>query len=117
MPDFSPYFTLPLPNGAQPLHLTLSLVDALEQAGGSLYAAAEKLVARQMMLGDVLRMLIAAYRHSACGMDEVALHGFLLGCQPAVLLTRLLSAVLSPLAAVDIAQDITPGEAAPANAG
>lgn len=117
MADFSPYFTLPLPDGAQPLHLTLSLVDTLEQTGGSLYAVAEKLVARQMLLGDVVRMLMAAYKHSGCRMDDAAIQGFLMRCQPAVLLTRLLSAVLSPLATVDIAQDITPGEAAPANAG
>ncbi len=118
MADFMPYFTLPLPGGTQPLPLTLALVDSLEQTGGCLYAAAEALIARQLPLGDILRLLTVAYKCSGCGMDDESLQSFLMASQPAVLLTRLLSAILSPLATVEAAQEVTPpGEAPPARAG
>ena len=118
MPNFLPQFTLPLPAGVQPLCLTLALIDTLEQTGGSLYAAAEALIARQLPLGDVLRFLTAAYRQSGCTLDEKTLHSFLMTQEPAALLTRLFSAILSPLAAVAPVQEFSPaGEAAPACAG
>lgn len=118
MNPFMTHFTLPLPDGTLSLPLTLTLVDTLEQTGGSLYAAAEALIARQLPLGDILRLLGAAYKCGGCTLDDETLQGFLMTQQPAMLLTRLLSAILSPLSDVDVAQEITPvGECAPANAG
>lgn len=118
MHSFMPHFTLPLPDGTLPLPLTLGLVDALEQTGGSLYTAAEALVARQLPLGDVLRLLDAAYKCSGCMMDDDRLQSFLMANQPATLLTRLFSAILSPLIAAETLLGEAPaGEAMPANAG
>lgn len=115
MTDYLPHFLLPLPDGSLPLRLNLALVDRLENVGGGLFAAAESLVARQLPLGSVLRLLGAAYAEAGCKLDTESLHGFLMTSEPALLLTRLLSAILSPLVAAGLGASA--GECVPAEAG
>lgn len=118
MTGYLPHFLLPLPDGALPLKINLALVDRMETAGGGLFAAAEALVAKQLPLGQVLRILGAAYTQAGCRMDSDNLHEFLMASEPALLLTRLMSAVLSPLADMGITDEGGhAGERAPAQAG
>ena len=112
--------TLPLPDGEMMLHPTLSLVAAMEQEA-SLMKTAERLLARELKLSEMLPLLRACYRAAGCGMDntargmdnaargmdDTALDAFLLEHAPGLLLAEILVAILSPLSALGA---VPPGE-------
>lgn len=122
-----PPFTLPLPDGALPLHLDLALVEAMEESAGGLYALAAALLAGTAPHGTLLRLLHRVYRHAGCTLDAAPLEDYLMTLPAARLVTALLAAVLTPLSRIDIAQEAVPvdiareatlaGEYPPAEAG
>lgn len=100
-------FKLPGPEQDYPLHLNLDLVEALEEAGGSLLKIADDLVSRDLKLSAMLPLLRIAYGKAGCVLAPVELDSFLLCRSPASLLADLLMAILTPLHA---AGAVTPGE-------
>jgi len=108
-----PPFTLPLPDGALPVPLTLALVETMEQTAGGLYALAAALLAGDAGHAALLRLLHAVYRHAGCTLGETQLEDYLMTLPAARLTTELLAAVLTPLSRIEIAQEIMQ-EAAPA---
>lgn len=107
-----PPFTLPLPDGALPLHLDLALVEAMEESAGGLYALAAELLAGTAPHAALLRLLRTAYRHAGCTLDAVPLEDYLMTLPAARLVTALLAAVLTPLSRIDIAQEAVRMDAA-----
>ncbi len=104
--------SLPLPEGEVFLKPTLSLVAAMEQEA-SLMKTAERLLARELKLSEMLPLLRVCYRAAGCEMCDPALNGFLLEHAPGLLLAEILVAILSPLSALGAVQ---PGELATASA-
>ncbi|TAL39634.1 MAG: hypothetical protein EPN97_02095 [Alphaproteobacteria bacterium] len=100
-------FKLPGPEQDYPLHLNLDLVEALEEAGGSLLKIADDLVSRELKLSAMLPLLRIAYGRAGCTLTVEELDAFLLCRSPASLLADLLMAILTPLHA---AGAVTPGE-------
>ena len=92
MSDYLTLFPLPTPEGPRHLKLDLCLVTALE-AEGSLLKTAESLAAREMKLGDIIRLLQRIY-----GAADIAIADeYLLRQSPALLLAEVLLAILSPM--------------------
>jgi hypothetical protein len=88
--------TLPAPGGKIKLKPNLALVAELEREA-SLLKTAERLLAREMKLCEMLPLLRACYRAAGCAADDAALDEFLLGQSPGALLAEILAAILSPL--------------------
>ncbi len=81
------------------LPLTLHLVDAIEKQGGSLFKIADQLVAKEMPMGDIIRLLSGIYGFTGNPLppDDVAHVLRTRGIAPAVLLSNILLAILTPL--------------------
>lgn len=81
------------------LSLTLRLVDVIEKQGGSLFKIADQLVAKEMPLGDIIRLLTTIYLFagSTVSADNVADILLKRRISPAVLLSNILLAILTPL--------------------
>jgi hypothetical protein len=88
---------LPAPAGPLPLKLNLELVEALEEAGGSLLKLADRLVAHELKIGEMLPLLRLCYRRAGCALEGEALESFILSRTPAALTASLLMNILSPL--------------------
>lgn len=87
--------SLPLPGGgALDMPVTLSLVEALEAKGGSVFQIADRLVAHDIGLGEIVTLVKTCY--AAAGHD-LAAADFLLMHRPAEILTDILSAIIAPL--------------------
>lgn len=99
--------TLPSPDGNIMLRPNLALVGELEREA-SLLKTAERLLAREMKIGEMLPMLRACYRAAGCVEEDDVLDMFLLEHQPSLLLAEVLAAILSPLARMGA---LLPGEA------
>jgi|GEM_PF-3785048 len=102
---------------AHTLHPTLALVAELEEAGGSLFLIAEKLVQKTLGLAEIIRLLGIVYQHAKIKMPAEQIPDFLLTqspTPPASLLADVLMALLHPLYAMDAvteSDDTPPGEA------
>ena len=96
------------PEGALPLRLTLGLVEDLEKTGGSLFKTADMLLQKELPLGDIVRLVKAAYRHAGCKTEDTALDEFILQHSPALVLTEILTGLLTPM------QEMGAGETLPA---
>lgn len=95
---------LPLPEGDIDARLTLPLVEELEAAHGSLYAAAARLLEHNLPLTEVVALLKKIYAHAgAAPADE-----FLLRQNCAELLAALLVDILGPIERLEA---LSPGEA------
>ena len=99
--------TLPGPDRSYSLRLNLDLVEALEEKGGSILKVADRLVAQDLKLSEILPLLRLAYQKAGCEMPAEALGDFLLAHSPAALMADLLMAILTPLQA---AGAVPPGE-------
>lgn len=92
------FHTLPLPDGTSlSLPLTLPLIETMEEAGGSLFRAADLLLQKELRLTEIIHLLAAAYRAGHSGVNDTALQDFLIRANPALLLGDLLLAILQPL--------------------
>lgn len=99
--------SLPHPAGALPLPLTLQLVKDLEHTGGSLFKIADMLLAKELPLGDVIRLLQTAYRTAGCVLSAQELGAYLLKQNPVMLLTDILVGLLTPLHELSAVRDET----------
>jgi hypothetical protein len=100
-------FKLPGREQDFPLHLNLDLVEALEDAGGSLLKIADDLVSRELKISGILPLLRIAYGKAGCALTAEELDSFLLCRSPVSILADLLMAILTPL---HDAGAVTPGE-------
>jgi hypothetical protein len=100
-------FKLPGPDHDFALPLTLGLVEALEEAGGSLLKIADDLVSRELKISAILPLLRIAYGRAGCAIAAEELDRFLLRCSPVSILADLLMAILTPL---QEAGAVAPGE-------
>lgn len=96
---------LPAPAGVVALPLSLQLVKDLEHAGGSLFKTADMLLSKELPLGDILRLLVVAYRAAGCVLSAEELAPYLLTQSPALLLTDILVGLLAPLHDLDAVRD------------
>lgn len=100
------HITLPSPDGEFFLTPTLQLVEKLEKET-SLLKTAEKLLARELKLCEMLPLLRICYNDAGCRMEPAALDAYLLETSPGLLLTEILVAILSPLSSMGA---LKPGE-------
>jgi len=88
--------TLPAPEGNIRLKPNLALVGELER-DASLLKTAERLLARELKVCEMLPLLRACYRAAGCRAAGEALDDFILAQGPGLLLAEVLAAILSPL--------------------
>ncbi len=102
-----PEVRLPGIGCAYSLPVTLPLVEVLEKHA-PVMKTAERLVAREMRLAEIMEMLRGCYSFAGCDTPRDALDAFLLGQSPALLLAEILCAVLGPaqsMGAITAGQD------------
>ena len=104
------HITLSSPQGDLFLTPTLALVEALEKET-SLLKTAERLLARELKLSEMLPLLRICYAAAGCKMEPAALDSYLLEISPGLLLAEILVAIISPLTGMGA---IKPGEDATA---
>ncbi|HYD17053.1 MAG TPA: hypothetical protein VEF76_01075 [Patescibacteria group bacterium] len=92
--------------GGYCLFVNLALVEVLEQ-DTTIIKMAERLVARDMKLAEMIAVLRRCYAHAGCTRPVAEMDEFLIGRSPALLLAEILCAVLAPASAMGA---ITPGE-------
>lgn len=95
--------TLPGPQHTFHLRPTLDLVTKIEDIGGNIFKIADQLIAQELGLNDILRLLTAAYQSCDAALDAHEIADFLLNdCDvaPSLLLSDILVAILSPLQAM-----------------
>lgn len=90
-------FSLPGPAGHLALPLNLDLVEALEDAGGSLLKLADRLVAHDLKLSEMLPLLRLCYRRAGCALADAEIDALILRHSPAALMASLLMGILAPL--------------------
>lgn len=108
------HISLPLPDAQiLSLPLTLSLVTAIEERHGSLFALAEGVLQKSLMLSAMVDILHTAYRHGGCGMEDDTRAAFLLAARPAALVADMLTRIIDPLQYLGAVEDAAAGKPHP----
>lgn len=105
--------TLPGPLHTYHLRPTLQLVTDIETTGGNIFKIADQLVSQELGLNDILQLLTTAYKSCDKGIDAHSISDYLLNdcpIAPALLLSDILVAILSPLQKMGAIEDDAQGK-------
>lgn len=105
--------TLPGPSHTYHLRPTLQLVTDIETTGGNIFKIADQLVSQELGLNDILLLLTTAYKACDSDIDTHVISDYLLNdcpVAPALLLSDILVAILSPLQKMGAIEDNAQGK-------